>query len=93
VLGTTEAFFPSQDYRTALAFFDQYAKSHHLWSPDGERLIICGRIGGDLVSASFGDPEGPYVFLWRAAARQPVEVLAPGELGVFRPPPGIAGTA
>ena len=93
VVGTTEAFFPSQDYRTALAFFDQYVKSHHFWSPNGERLIICGRIGGDLVSASFGDPEGPYVFVWRAAAGQPVEGIGPGELGVFRPPPGASGTA
>jgi hypothetical protein len=92
-LAATEAFFPSQDYRTALAFFDQYAKSHHFWSPDGERLIICGRVGGDLVSASFGDPEGPYVFVWRAAAGQALERVTPGELGLFGPPPvGGGGT-
>lgn len=91
VIGTTEAFVPAQDYRTALAFFDQFAKSHHFWSPDGDFLIICGRIGEDLVSASFGDPEGPYVFVWRAAAAQPIQLVAPGELGFCRPPPSATG--
>ncbi|HLZ69075.1 MAG TPA: hypothetical protein VKV26_04110 [Dehalococcoidia bacterium] len=38
------AFEPSPEFSMAIAFFDQYALSHRLWSADGTRLLACGRM-------------------------------------------------
>lgn len=37
-------FLPSQDTFIMLGFFDQYAHSHAVWSPDGSRLVFAGRV-------------------------------------------------
>lgn len=37
-------FEPSPEFSMAIAFFDQYALSHRLWSADGTRLLACGRM-------------------------------------------------
>lgn len=84
--GATEPFVPSVDYRTVLGFFDQFATSHHLWSPDGEGFLLAGRLPGDAVSAAFGDPVGDYVMLWEARRGAPVEVVGPGDVAFFPPP-------
>ncbi len=83
--GATEAVVPSQDYRSAIGFFDQYTVSHRFWSPDGRWFLVSGRIPVDGVSASFGDPIGNYVIRWGAERGAPLELLAPGEIGFFPP--------
>lgn len=37
-------FLPSQDTFILLSYFDQYAHSHAVWSPDGSRLVFAGRV-------------------------------------------------
>ena len=37
-------FLPSQEMFIWLSFFDQYAHSHAVWSPDGSNLVFAGRI-------------------------------------------------
>ena len=37
-------FWPSREMLFYLHFFDQFARSHSLLSPDGERLVFCGRL-------------------------------------------------
>ena len=37
-------FTPSRDQFTMFQFFDQFAKSHSLWSPDGRSLVFCRKI-------------------------------------------------
>ena len=36
------AFVPTRETLTALSFFDQYAHSHSVWSPDSTRLVFGG---------------------------------------------------
>lgn len=67
------------------AFWDQYALSHPLWAPDGSVLAVTGRLPTDGVSASFGDPVGNYVYIWRPERGQPMQRLTPGELAFFPP--------
>ncbi|MCK9520792.1 MAG: hypothetical protein M0R74_17485, partial [Dehalococcoidia bacterium] len=81
----SEPFLPSQDLRMLFGFWDQYALSHHLWSPDGSQLAITGRLPTDGVSSSFSDPAGSYVLLWNPQRHQPLEPLTPGELAFFPP--------
>lgn len=75
--GASEAFVPSQDFRTALGFFDQYRLSHSPWTSDGSAFVACGRLAGDAVSSSFGDPIGDYVLRWTGSRGAPLERLLP----------------
>ena len=45
-------FQPSPDQLTLLAFFDQYALSHQVWSPDSRQLVFSGALTGDADGAS-----------------------------------------
>lgn len=85
-VAATEAFLPSEDMRTMALFFDQYGLSHPAWSPAGDAFVVTGRLRPDGVSASFGDPAGPFALRWKPAARQPWEVLEPAGTAVFAPP-------
>jgi len=75
-------FFPSLDQKFFLHFFEQFAVSHSLISPDGERLVY----------ASHPDPRGggsdtsPHIYTIDLTADQPkAEILVPGEFAVFSP--------
>ncbi|MEX0783533.1 MAG: hypothetical protein WD557_12855 [Dehalococcoidia bacterium] len=83
--GVTEPFLASDDLRVAMTFFDQYSLSHSPWSPDGGRLVVCGRVRADGTSASFGDPVGDYVMTWQPARGEPFEQVVPGSLASFPP--------
>jgi hypothetical protein len=83
MVSATEALVPSGDLRVATAFFDQYALSHSPWSPGGTTFAIAGRLPGDGVSGSFGDPVGDYVLTWRPERSQPLGHLAPGTFASF----------
>ncbi len=69
-----------------LGFFDQYALSHHLWSPDGQSFLLAGRTAHDAVSGSFGEPIGDMVLAWRVGRNRPLEIVAPASIGFFPPP-------
>lgn len=90
-VAATEPILPAEDLRLLLAFFDQYARSHRLWAPDGSALLLAGRIGGDGVSSSWGDPEGDVVFSWAARRGAPLERVQNGEIGFYPPPPAGPG--
>ncbi len=61
-------FRPSQEQLTHFMFFDQYAQSLPLWSPDDSSLLLFGELGyheeraplssGDTIRAIVLDPEG-----------------------------------
>lgn len=48
-------FIPSNDHFTMFLFFDQYAYSNSLWSPDGTQLVFAGRAPGPDGTAATGD--------------------------------------
>lgn len=81
--GVSDVIVPSQDYRSAIGFFDQYAVSHSFWSPDGRWFLVAGRLPGDAVSASFGDPAGDWVMRWGAGRGDALELVTPGSVGIF----------
>lgn len=85
-LATTEAFVPSDDFRAVLGFFDQYWQSHPAWAPDGSGIVISARLPLDGVSASWGDPQGPFAWHWPAAPGAPLQRLCPAAQAYF--PPG-----
>ena len=84
-LAATEALVPSQDCRTYMGFFDQYAISHHFWSPDSLAMVICGRLPGDGPAWSFSDRQDDYVWYWTVDRNQPLERLGIGDIAFFSP--------
>ena len=85
-----EALVPSQDMRTFLSFFDQYAVSHPIWAPDGNGLVLCGRLPGDGVAWSFADQQRDYVWYWSGLRGAPLEVVGAGDSASFAPGNGNA---
>ena len=82
-VAATEGFLPSQDFRIYLGFFDQYAKSHHIWSPAGDALVFTGRLGNDGTAWSFSDKMNDYVVMWQVERNAPLEVVREGDLAFF----------
>jgi TolB protein len=88
-LGTGERtqlidFVPSSDQMTMFQFFDQYAYSHSLWSPDSRYLVFAGILSERAVSASLGH-NGLHVFVLDTGPTLSIEAIAEGILGLWSP--------
>ena len=78
-------FLPSLGHLTVLQFFDQYARSHSVWSPDSTSLVISGRLAA--LSQSAGYTRQPVDQIIVLGTQQPVsfQVIADGFLGFWSP--------
>lgn len=85
-VGAMESLSLSNDIRTLVGFFDQFAQSHPLWSPDGRHFTLAGRLITDGPASSFADGPLDCVLTAEAGARAPWQTAARGFAGFF--PPG-----
>ena len=79
-------FVPSRDQLTMFQFFDQYAYSHSLWSPDSASLVFAGRLANDVVTASYSahpGHEGTHIYVLGVDESRSVEAIAQGILGFW----------
>ncbi len=89
--GATERladFTPSRDQLTMFQFFDQYAYSHMLWSPDSRYLLFSGRLSLSASSAGFmgqSDRRGSKVFIIDTGPVITVDEVAEGVLAFWSP--------
>ncbi|MBA2448503.1 MAG: PD40 domain-containing protein [Chloroflexi bacterium] len=77
-------FLPSEEQLRHFAFFDQYAQSHALWSPDSRYLVYAG-----LAPESRGDPaaaRGGRVFVVPADGSAEPRILVDGNLAIWPAP-------
>ncbi|MFQ5380579.1 MAG: TolB family protein [Dehalococcoidia bacterium] len=88
VLASSEAVVPSIDTRLTLGFFDQYRLSQPWWSPESDGLLLCGRLAGDAVSDSFGDPAGGFAYWWSRTRRTGLTVVGAADVACFAPATG-----
>ena len=56
-------FSPTGEFFTYLSFFDQYAYSHSLWSPDGSALVVAGSEGMEAGRRNGSGPSGGQIFV------------------------------
>ena len=56
-------FSPTGEFFTYLSFFDQYAYSHSLWSPDGSALVVAGNEGPESGRRNGSGPSGGQVYV------------------------------
>ena len=81
-------FAPSRDQLTMFQFFDQYAYSHLLWSPDSRFLIFAGRLSFDASSAGFmaqSDRRTSKVYLIDTGPVTTIDEVAEGVLAFWSP--------
>ena len=74
-------FIPSQEQIRYFAFFDQYAQSHSLWSPDSRYLAYAG-----LPPASRGNPTAArrsQVFIVPADGSAEPKAVVDGNLAIW----------
>ena len=78
-------FIPSFDQFTVLQFFDQYAHSHSLWSPDSRSLVFAGTVVGTAVSAASRKQQVNHIIVL-ATHREPLfQAIADGSLAFWSP--------
>jgi hypothetical protein len=77
-------FWPSRDQLFFLHFFEQYAGSHSLISPDGRLLVYASH----PAPTDAGDDRSALIHLIELDAEAPVpRAVAEGSFAVFAPPP------
>ena len=59
-------------------FFDQYAQSHNIWSPDGGSILVCGQLGYRLVRSELPPRESNRVIILDATGREGPRDIAGG---------------
>lgn len=85
---TLASFVPSQDQLFMFSFFDQYAQSHGVWSPDSRYLVFTGSTPPTAQPAApGGEPSGgeapSQVFVAAADGSAPPRVLVAGKLALW----------
>ena len=83
VESTVIDFTPSADQVTVLQFFDQFAGSHRIWSPDSRSLVFAGKVGGGAVLASTGQENIDRIVVVAARSFPSTSVIARGTLAFW----------
>jgi TolB protein len=69
-------FFPSSDLLIWLTYFDQYAYSHQVWSPDSRYLVFAGTLANENAAGG----RASQVFVLDVDGAEPPLALAEGLL-------------
>jgi TolB protein len=76
-------FAPSRPLLQVFQYFDQYALSHRVWSPDSQHLVFTGSAGADA------DPalalRHPTVYTVAATAHTTPKALSDGHIAFWSP--------
>ena len=75
-------FSPTGEFFTYLSFFDQYAYSHSMWSPDGSALVVAGNDGPDSGRRNGSGPSGGNIYVVDAGTGE-AQRIASGKVAVW----------
>ena len=75
-------FSPTGEFFTYLSFFDQYAYSHSLWSPDGSALVVAGNDGPESGRRNGSGPSGGQIYVVDAGTGE-AQRIASGKTAVW----------
>ncbi len=78
-------FKPSREQLTHFMFFDQYAQSHSIWSPDSARLLIFGELGYHVARTSLSGRESNRAIVMDANGEGGAQEVARGFIGCWSP--------
>ena len=77
-------FIPSGPQITVFRFFDQFALSHNMWSPDSKALVFAGTMG-QAVQASYGTQTGSDIIVSEVGPVPLAKPIAKGLFAVWSP--------
>ncbi len=78
-------FSPSGETFLMLAFFDQYARSHSPWAPDGSALVVSGNQQYLSQRRNGSGAAGPHVYVTEVGEGGGLVDIAPGGIAVWSP--------
>ena len=78
-------FSPSGETFLMLAFFDQYARSHSPWAPDGSALVVAGNQQYLSQRRNGSGAAGPHVYVTEVGGRGRLQDIAAGGIAVWSP--------
>ena len=78
-------FLPTQDQLSIFQFFDQFAYSQSMWSPDSRSLVFAGSIVDEGVSASLRLQPVSQIIVLDTEPNPAVQPIADGLLGTWSP--------
>ena len=78
-------FVPTDRQLTVYQFFDQFAASHLMWSPDSTKLVFSGRILSHAVSAASGQQTVDSIIVANADGLSEPIAIAEGLLAFWSP--------
>ena len=78
-------FIPSGAQLTLFQFFDQFAYSHSMWSPDSGSLVFAGNLSDGAVSASMARQSASRIFVMGVRRFSSADPIADGFLAVWSP--------
>lgn len=76
-------FVPSRPLLLVFQYFDQYALSHRLWSPDGAQFVFAGAAGAD--ARPIDGLQAPSIYTVEAKARAVPKTLTDGHIAFWSP--------
>ncbi len=76
-------FAPSRPLIQVFQYFDQYALSHRLWSPDSQHFVFTGSAGKEAHPTTA--LRSPTVYVVRATARATPKALSDGHVAFWSP--------
>ncbi len=76
-------FLPSREQLTMFMFFDQYAQSHQLWSPDGSRILFAGVPGRLEKRGQLPDGRTSSIFIADVAGNTEPTLIDTGSIGIW----------
>ena len=76
-------FRPSAETFIMMSFFDQYAHSHSLWSPDGQSLVVTGSKGEVARRSNGRTPTGDRIYVLDSNGLEGPRDLGAGVLAVW----------
>ena len=78
-------FSPSGETFLMLAFFDQYARSHSPWAPDGSALVVAGNQQYLSQRRNGSGAAGPRVYVAETGERGGLRDIAAGGIAIWSP--------
>ena len=78
-------FSPSGETFLMLAFFDQYARSHSPWAPDGSALVVSGNQQYLSQRRNGSSAAGPHVYVTELGEQGGLHDIAAGGIAVWSP--------
>ncbi len=78
-------FIPSFEQLTMFQFFDQYAYSHSIWSPDSSSIVFAGRLWTRAIMASLGQQLAPQIYVVDVDGVGEAKTIAEGVQGFWSP--------